>query len=119
MLQLLEEGSQVLSGFLERSNGKVGPLSTASELTDAAKLFIEVAQSWASDPAKLAETQGELARDFLQLAGATSQRLMGAEAPPVAEPEPGDNRFKDPEWEQQPLLRLLEAVLSHHHALAR
>ena len=28
--------------------------------------------------------------------------MLGAEAPPVAEPEPGDNRFKDPEWEQNP-----------------
>ncbi|HEU4380467.1 MAG TPA: class I poly(R)-hydroxyalkanoic acid synthase [Hyphomicrobiaceae bacterium] len=102
MLLLLEEGSQVLSGFLERANGKVGPLSTASELTDAAKLFIEVAQSWAGDPIKLAETQGELVRDYLQLAGATTQRLMGVEVPPVAEPEPGDNRFKDPEWEHNP-----------------
>src|SRR4029079_13583547 len=102
MLRLLEEGTQVLSGFLERSNGKVGPLSTASEITDAAKLFIEVAQSWATDPAKLAESQGDLVRDYLQLAGATSQRLLGAEVPPVAEPEPGDNRFKDPEWEQNP-----------------
>src|SRR5262245_43979900 len=78
IMLLLEEGTQALSGFLERSNGKVGPLSTASEITDAAKLFVEVAQSWVSDPAKLAETQGELVRDYLQLAGATSQRLMGA-----------------------------------------
>ena len=102
MLRLLEEGSTALSGFLERSNGKTGPLSNASEITDAAKLFIEIAQSWANDPAKLAETQGHLVQGYLQLAGATSQRMLGAEVPPVAEPEPGDNRFKDPEWEQNP-----------------
>jgi polyhydroxyalkanoate synthase len=102
MLRLLEEGSTALSGFLERSNGKTGPLSTASEITDAAKLFIEIAQSWASDPAKLAETQGHLVQDYLRLAGTTSQRILGTEVPPVAEPEPGDNRFKDPEWEQNP-----------------
>ena len=40
--------------------------------------------------------------DYLQLAGATAQRMMGAEAPPVAEPEPGDNRFNDPEWSRNP-----------------
>jgi polyhydroxyalkanoate synthase len=102
MLRLLEEGSSALSGFLERSNGKTGAHSTASEITDAAKLFIEIAQAWVGDPAKLAETQGDLVRDYLQLAGATSQRLLGVEVPPVAEPEPGDNRFKDPEWQQNP-----------------
>ena len=36
-----------------------------------------------------------------------------------SKPEAGDNRFNDPEWSAQPLLRLLEAGLSHHHALAR
>jgi polyhydroxyalkanoate synthase subunit PhaC len=102
MLRLLEEGSSALSSFLERSNGKTGPVSTASEITDAAKLFLEIAQSWVNDPIRLAETQGELVRNYLELAGATSQRLMGTEVPAVAEPEPGDNRFKDPEWEQNP-----------------
>src|SRR5262245_36304049 len=102
MLRLLEEGSAALSGFLERSNGKIGPQSTAGEITEAAKLFVEIAQSWSNAPAKLAETQGNLVRDYLQLAGATSQRMLGAEVPPVAEPEPGDNRFKDPEWAQNP-----------------
>ena len=41
-------------------------------------------------------------RDYLQLAGTTAQRMMGAEALPVAEPEPGDNRFNDPEWSRNP-----------------
>ena len=50
----------------------------------------------------MAETQAALARDYLQLAGATAQRMMGAEALPVAEPEPGDNRFNDPEWSRNP-----------------
>ncbi len=41
-------------------------------------------------------------RDFLQLGTASMQRLMGGEAPPVVEPEPGDNRFKDPDWSANP-----------------
>ena len=28
--------------------------------------------------------------------------MLGEEVPPVAEPEPGDNRFKDPEWTANP-----------------
>jgi poly[(R)-3-hydroxyalkanoate] polymerase subunit PhaC len=102
MLRLMEEGGRVVTGFLERADGKVGPFSAASEMTDAAKLFGEIAQAWMSDPAKLSETHGALVRDFMLLAGATAQRMFGAEVPPVAEPEPGDNRFKDPEWERNP-----------------
>ena len=28
--------------------------------------------------------------------------MLGQEVTPVAEPEPGDNRFKDPEWSHNP-----------------
>ncbi len=102
MLRLMEEGGKVMAGFLERADGKAGPFSAASEMTDAAKLFGEITQSWLKDPAKLAATNGALVRDLMLLAGATAQRMLGAEVPPVAEPEPGDNRFKDPDWERNP-----------------
>jgi polyhydroxyalkanoate synthase len=102
MLRLMEEAGKAMTGFLERSNGTTGPSSLVTEATEAAKLFTEIAQHWLADPAKVAEIQAALARDYLQLAGATAQRMMGAEAPPVAEPEPGDNRFNDPEWSRNP-----------------
>jgi polyhydroxyalkanoate synthase subunit PhaC len=86
MLQLMEEGGRVLSGLLERSNGN-GPYSFASEITEATKLFSEFAQHM---------------RDYFQLAGATAQRMAGTGALPVVAPEPGDNRFNDPEWSRNP-----------------
>ncbi len=101
MLKLMEEGGRVLSGLLERSNGN-GPYSFSSEITEATKLFSEVAQHWLADPAKVSATQGALMRDYLQLAGATAQRMAGTGAPPVVTPEPGDNRFNDPEWSRNP-----------------
>jgi polyhydroxyalkanoate synthase subunit PhaC len=102
MLRLMEEGGKVMSGLFERANGKLSPMSAASDLTEASKLFAEIAQHWAADPGKLVEAQGELWRDFLQLGTASFQRLMGGEAVPVVEPEPGDNRFKDPDWSNNP-----------------
>jgi poly[(R)-3-hydroxyalkanoate] polymerase subunit PhaC len=102
MLRLTEEAGKAMTGILERSNGNAGPFSLSSEVTEAAKLFTEIAQHWLADPGRVAETQAALVRDYLQLAGSTAQRMMGAEAPPVAEPEPGDNRFNDPEWSRNP-----------------
>jgi polyhydroxyalkanoate synthase len=102
MLRLMEEGGKVMSGLFERANGKLSPMNAASDLTEAGKLFGEIAQHWAADPGKLIEAQGELWRDFLQLGTASLQRLMGGEAAPVVEPEPGDNRFKDPDWSNNP-----------------
>src|SRR5262245_19938782 len=102
MLKLVEEGGKVLSGLLGRSNGNGGPYSLSSEATESAKLFAEIAQHWAADPARLATTHTALLRDYLQLAGSTAQRFMGAQTVPVAEPESGDNRFNDPEWSRNP-----------------
>ena len=47
MLRLMEEGGKVMTGLLERSNGNGGPYQLASEVTEAAKLFAEIAQHWA------------------------------------------------------------------------
>ncbi len=128
MVRLMEEGGKMLAGFLERTNGNTGPFSIASEATEAAKLFTEIAQHWATDPAKLAEAQGRLVCDYFQLAGSTAQRMMGGEALAVAEPEPGDNRFNDPEWSRNPyfdfwkqayliVTRWLEGVLASTEGL--
>ena len=117
MLRFMEMGSKVFTGFLERSGGN-SPFG-ATDMIEAAKLFGEISQAWMANPTVLLETNGALLRDLMQLAGATAQRMMGGEALPVAEPEPGDNRFKDPDWSCKSLLRLLEADLSAPHALAR
>jgi len=102
MLRLMEEGQKVMSGLLERVDGKTGPFSAATEMTDAAKLFSEIAQPWMTEPAKLVEAQGALFGAYMQLVINTAQRAMGAAALPVAEPEAGDNRFNDPEWSRNP-----------------
>jgi poly[(R)-3-hydroxyalkanoate] polymerase subunit PhaC len=102
MLRLMEEGGKVMSGLLERADGKIGPMSAVSDLAESGKLFSEIAVHWAQDPAGLLQAQGELMRSFVELGSASLKRLMGGEAPPVVEPEPGDNRFKDPDWSRNP-----------------
>jgi polyhydroxyalkanoate synthase len=102
MARLVEEGGKVVTGFLERADAKIGPYSTASELAEAAKLFAHIAQHWVGDPAKLVEVQGGLVRNYIELFTGLSRRMLGEEAEPVATPEPGDNRFNDPEWSRNP-----------------
>src|SRR5215831_12819735 len=102
MLRLMEDGGRVMSGLLERANGKISPMSAASDMAEAGRLFGEIAQHWVAAPGKLVEAQGELTRSFMELCSGSMQRLMGGAAAPVAEPESGDNRFKDPDWSRNP-----------------
>lgn len=100
MFRVMEEGGKIFAGLAERSNGKNGPYSTLSEMGEASKVLGTVARHWASDPARLAEAQGKLARSYIDLWGRSVKRFLGQEVEPAAEPEPGDARFKDPDWSE-------------------
>ena len=60
------------------------------------------------DPARILEAQAELWHDFQALWAATTARMMGKEAESVIEPESGDNRFRDPEWSDNPIFDFLK-----------
>jgi len=102
MLRLFEEGGRVMSGLLERSDAKMSPYSAASEVSEAVATVSEIARVWLSDPARLAEANGTLMRSYMELWNNSLRRLMGEDVKPVVEPEPSDNRFKDPEWSANP-----------------
>ncbi len=103
MLQLMEEGQKVMSGLLERVDGKTGPYQRRQRndgrrqavLRDRAALDGGARPSWSRRRAPCSATTCNSSRN-------TAQRAMGGEALPVAEPEPGDNRFNDPEWSRNP-----------------
>jgi polyhydroxyalkanoate synthase subunit PhaC len=102
MLRLFEESGKVMGEMFQRSAGATGQGSTVNEMTEMSKLFSEVAQHWMADPAKLAETQGQLVQSFVELWQATTRKMAGDPVEPVITPEPGDNRFRDAEWSSNP-----------------
>jgi polyhydroxyalkanoate synthase len=102
VLRLMEEGQKVLGGFLERAKGTSGTYTATGDWTEVAKLFSELSQPWMAEPARLVEAQAQLLSQYMVLMAHTSDRAMGREAPPLAAPEPGDNRFNDPEWSHNP-----------------
>jgi polyhydroxyalkanoate synthase len=102
LLRLFEQGGNVLTEFIERNDAKLGPYSAATEITEATNTLSDLARQWLADPARFAEAQGTLLRSYAELWNNTVYRMLGQEVQPVAEPEPGDNRFKDPEWSANP-----------------
>jgi polyhydroxyalkanoate synthase subunit PhaC len=102
LLKLYEESGKAMAGLIARADSKMGPYSTASEITEATKTMAEIMRHWVIDPAKMAEAQGELLRGYMDLWNSSVRRMLGEEVKPVAEPEPGDNRFKDAEWSKNP-----------------
>ena len=102
LLRLFEQGGHVLNEFLARADSKTGPYSTANQMTEATNTLSDVMHTWWTDPTKFAGAQGTLMRSYAELWNNTLHRFLGQDVVPVIEPEPSDNRFKDPEWSQNP-----------------
>jgi polyhydroxyalkanoate synthase len=102
LLRLFEQSGRVLTEFIERADTKVGPYSAAAEISEATSTLSDIVQLWIADPSRFAEAQGTLIRSYADLWNYTVQRMLGQEPEPVVEPDPGDNRFKDPEWSGNP-----------------
>ncbi|MFN3746609.1 MAG: PHA/PHB synthase family protein [Hyphomicrobiaceae bacterium] len=102
MVRLVEEGSKAWAVLLERSEKSGGALSPPSDINEAAHIVGEIMRQWLSDPMRAAESQGELMRGYLDVWNTTVRRMMGEEVEDVAQPEPGDARFKDAEWTSNP-----------------
>jgi polyhydroxyalkanoate synthase subunit PhaC len=99
MVRLFDQGAKAVSTLAERTNTNgTGPYSMASEAGEAAKSLGEIARHWVTEPGKLAAAQGELFKSYADLWGRSVRRFLGEEVEPVVEPEPGDNRFQDPDW---------------------
>ena len=104
MLKLMQQSSMVMAQMMEKSaSGKGGSGGGGgADMTEATKIWAGVGQHWMADPAKLAHMQAELTKSYFQLWQHTAQKMMGQNAPDVAKPEAGDNRFKDPDWAAKP-----------------
>ena len=102
VLKLLEEGGRAMSGLLERPDAKISAYSAASEASEATKTLSDVLGIWLADPAKLAEAQTALIASYAELWNLSLRKLMGENVPDMVEPDPSDNRFKDPEWTSNP-----------------
>jgi polyhydroxyalkanoate synthase len=102
LLRLIEDGGKFVAALMERANPQSAQCTPAPDLTDTTKTLADLGQAWMSDPAKLAQAQGELYQGYMELWNNTMRRMMGEQVVPVARPDSGDARFRDAEWSANP-----------------
>jgi polyhydroxyalkanoate synthase len=103
-----EETARVLQQVAERSAkilGEYAGRNVASSLTAAAsdelgiaKAYMDLYARMLADPAALAAFSTNLMLDYARLWQSSWMKMLGLQAPPVAEPAKGDARFKDADW---------------------
>ncbi|HFA59328.1 MAG TPA: class I poly(R)-hydroxyalkanoic acid synthase, partial [Rhodospirillales bacterium] len=79
----------------------VDPLSVGSA-------FLELTARLMSDPTSVMNRNFAMWQDYMQLWQATTLRMFGQEAEPVAVPERGDRRFRDPAWHDNVLFDFIK-----------
>ncbi len=102
MMLFWEQGGRAMQGLMQRADAKGGSYSGATEFNEASKIIADVARQWMAEPNRAVEAQTDLMRGYMDVWTATVQRMMGKDIPPVASPEAGDSRFRDPDWSKNP-----------------
>ncbi|MBQ0823056.1 class I poly(R)-hydroxyalkanoic acid synthase [Microvirga terrae] len=108
MARFVEGAGKAAAAYLKPvQEGQAGP-ELSNDASEAIKSLSRVAEAWMSDPQRSFEAQSRLGTQFMSLWASTLKRAQGEPVEPVAEPEPKDNRFKDPEWSENPIFDFLK-----------
>ncbi|HYD55503.1 MAG TPA: class I poly(R)-hydroxyalkanoic acid synthase [Burkholderiales bacterium] len=91
-----ERSSKVLGEFAQKQSESLS--AAVRDEMGIARAFMDLYSRMAVDPALVASVSVNLWMDYVRLWQTSWLRMMGVEAPPVAQPLKGDARFKDADW---------------------
>ena len=101
MTEIAEKSRKLVSDWIERQAAYDGTASI--DPLNIGDAFLEMTARMMQDPVNLVQAHMSLWYDYMRLWQSATERLMGGEPDPVAEPEQHDRRFSDPAWEENQL----------------
>ena len=107
LARMIEQGGRALAAYLKpREEGRLE--GDHVEFIDMMRTLIQVGEYWMRDPQRALDVQTQLGKAYLDLWAQAARRMAGEKAEPVAEPDPRDKRFADPEWSTNPFFDFLK-----------
>ncbi len=94
--EVAERSSRILGDFAQKQADSLS--AAVRDEMGIARAFMDLYARMAADPALMAATSVNLWIDYMRLWQASWMKMLGVEAPVVAEPAKGDARFKDDDW---------------------
>ncbi|GGY32135.1 class I poly(R)-hydroxyalkanoic acid synthase [Bacterioplanes sanyensis] len=107
-LRATEQYSSVMEKVISQQTSADDP--AASVMNDFTDAFRELGEAMMSNPQKIVADQMELMKKQQELFQSTLLRFMGKEAEPVVVPERSDRRFKDEQWQDNPVFDFLKQL---------
>ena len=102
MNRVAERSRRIVQAFAERQASGAQAFNPL-EPGVVSKTYQTLWQHMLADPARLVQAQASLWQGYAKLWESTARRMAGEDAEPVAAPEPGDRRFKDDAWTENPI----------------
>ena len=107
MARAIEAAGQAASNWIApREEGKVDPV--AEPMADMVKTFSRVGEYWLSDPARALDAQTRLFSNYMTVWTNSVRRATGDAEDHAVQPDKGDKRFADPEWENNAFFDFLK-----------
>ncbi len=97
------QSQRIMQKFVERQTRDGAGQFHMLDPKDMAGSFLSLMGKMMADPTRVVKGQFKLWQDFASLWQTGIRRLMGEEIPPVIEPAPGDRRFTDDAWNENPV----------------
>ena len=102
MSRINEQSRRIVQAFVERQAGSPREFNPF-EPAVVSEAYQALWRQMLTDPKRLVEAQVSLWQEYAKLWENTARRMAGEEVEPAVEPEPGDRRFKDDDWSENPL----------------
>ena len=106
MAEIGERSQRLVSDFFTRQAEK--GMTRTPDPMNIGQAFMEMTAAMMTDPAKMVRAQMALWQDYMDLWKSTSERMMGLNAPQVAEPDKGDRRFRDGAWSENEVFNFIK-----------
>jgi polyhydroxyalkanoate synthase len=101
MAQVFEHAARIASALADKSDVAKQELETQIvPLEQVTKTLGEIAKSYMNDPQRLMDAQMQLWSGYTQLWQNAWAKFLGQDVQPVAQPERGDKRFNDKDWQE-------------------
>jgi len=91
-----ERSSKLLGDFAQKQTESMS--AAMRDELGIAKAFMDLYAKMAADPSVMASMSVNMWLDYTRLWQSSWMKMLGMQAPPVAEPAKGDSRFKDDDW---------------------
>ncbi|MEM8794477.1 MAG: class I poly(R)-hydroxyalkanoic acid synthase [Pseudomonadota bacterium] len=106
--ELVEQLGRVAAAVVKPIEERGSELDTTDRLHDFYSTVSKVGKYWIESPERAMEAQSRIASQYMDLWAKSFHRFSGRDVERTVEPHPSDRRFKDEQWDDNPLFDFLK-----------